>query len=267
VGFVGFVGSVGFMDIVAVLNMKGGVGKTTTAANLSHALARMGRRVLAVDLDAQANLTSWLGAEEAPRAVLAHALKDAKVVHLAIGPSRAAGVDLLYGSSATSVTEQELVGDKNPSTVLRRALRPLVEYDYIVLDCPPGLGLITINAIAAAHEIMVPIETQTMALSGVGLLMQNIEDLLNAEVLTVAPKIRAVATKHDSRNGLARAVLVHLRASNGIPAMATTIRTNVRLAECYGLKKTIFDHAPEASGAADYEELAREFVAAETVVA
>jgi chromosome partitioning protein len=99
------------------------------------------------------------------------------------------------------------------------------------------------------------------------LLMQNIEDLLNAEVLTVAPKIRAVATKHDSRNGLARAVLVHLRASNAIPAMTATIRTNVRLAECYGLKKTIFDHAPDASGAADYEELAREFVAAETVVA
>jgi chromosome partitioning protein len=253
------------MNVVAVLNMKGGVGKTTTAVNLSHALARLGRRVLVVDLDAQANLTSWIGSEEAPPAVLAHALKDNKVVSAAIGPSRALGVDLLYGSSATSVIEQELVGDKNPSTVLRRTLRSLTQYDDIILDCPPGLGLITINAIAAAQEILVPIETQTMALSGVGLLTQNIQDLMTAEVLMEAPKIRAVATKHDARNGLARAVVQHLRASNGIPAMETLIRNNVRLAECYGLKKTIFDHAPEAAGAADYDALAREFIAAEIV--
>jgi chromosome partitioning protein len=255
------------MNIVGVLNMKGGVGKTTTTANLSHALARLGRRVLAVDLDAQANLTTWLGEEEdAPRAVLAHVLKDARVIREAIGPSRAVGVDLLYGSSATSITEQEMVGDKNPSTVLRRALRQLTEYDDIVLDCPPGLGLITINAIAASNEVLVPIETQTMALSGVGLLMQNIEDLLSAEVLSAAPKIRAVATKFDGRNGLARAVLQHLRSSDGISTMSTTIRSNIRLAECYGLKKTIFDHAPDAPGAADYAELAREFTVAPSIV-
>jgi len=254
---------VGFMNIVAVLNMKGGVGKTTTTANLSHALARLSRRVLAVDLDAQANLTSWIGSDDPPRAVLAHALKDANVVQLAIGPSRAPGVDLLYGSSATSVTEQEMVGDKNPSTVLRRALRSLTEYDDILLDCPPGLGLITINAIAAAHEILVPIETHTMALTGLGLLARNVRELVDAEVIAEPPHMRAVATKHDARNGLARAVLQHLRASNGIVSMETMIRTNVRLAECYGLKKTIFDHAPDAAGAADYDQLAREFISTE----
>ncbi len=247
------------MKIVAILNMKGGVGKTTTAANLSHALARHGRRVLVVDLDAQANLTTWLGAEEPPQAVLAHALKDTNVVHLAIGPSRAAGVDLLYGSSATSVAEQEMIGDKNPSTVLRRALRGVSDYDEILLDCPPGLGLITINAIAASHEILVPIETHTMALTGLGLLSKNVAELVDAEVIATPPQMRAVATKHDARSGLAKAVLEHLHTS-GVDIMDTTIRTNIRLAECYGLQKTIFDHAADAAGALDYDQLAREYL-------
>lgn len=249
----------GSMRIVAILNMKGGVGKTTTTANLGHGLARRGRRVLLVDLDAQANLTTWLGAEEAPEAVLAHALKDARTVRLAIGASRASGVDLLYGSAATAVSEQEMVGDRNPSTVLRRALRGL-DYDEILLDCPPGLGLVTVNAIAAANEILVPVETQTMALSGLGLLLKTIQDLLEAEVISTAPMVRAVLTKHDPRSGLARAVAEHLRSAQSIPSFSTPIRTNVRLAESYGLKKTIFDHDAKSNGAADYEALAEEMV-------
>jgi len=247
------------MRIVAILNMKGGVGKTTTTANLGHGLARQGRRVLLVDLDAQANLTTWLGAEEAPAAVLAHALKDSKTASLAIGPSRASGVDLMYGSSATAVSEQEMVGDRNPSTVLRRALRGL-DYDDVLLDCPPGLGLVTVNAIAAAHEILVPVETQTMALSGLGLLLKTIQDLLDAEVITAAPAVRAVLTKHDPRSGLARAVAEHLRSTESIPALTTPIRINVRLAESYGLKRTIFDHDPKSNGALDYAALAAEMV-------
>jgi chromosome partitioning protein len=248
------------MNIVALLNMKGGVGKTTTTVNLGGGLARLGRRVLLVDLDAQANLTKWLGTDDPPRAVLADALNDLSLVPLAIGPSCEPTVDLLYGSRATAVTEQQMVGDRNPSTVLRRALRRLTDYDVVLLDCPPGLGLITINAIAAANEIIIPVQTQTMALSGIELLVQTIQDLLDADVIAEVPLLRAIATMHDTRTALARSVADQLGTIDSIPLLAT-IRTNIQLAECFSFKKSIFDYAPRASGADDYAVLAREFLA------
>jgi chromosome partitioning protein len=244
--------------VVAIVNMKGGVGKTTTAANLGHAIARQGARVLAVDLDSQHNLTTWLGSD-APGAMLGDALRDPKAARSAIAPSKAAGVDLLHGSRSTALAERELQNTPAPATALRRALRTIAsEYDVVLLDCPPGLGLLSVNAIVAANEVLVPVETRTMALAGLGQLRETTRELVDAEVLAKPPQLRVVATMHDGRTGLARDVLRILRESDGVDTLATTIRLNSKVAESFGHGLTVFDYAPTANGAAHYSELAKE---------
>lgn len=245
---------------IAILNEKGGVGKTTTTATLGHALARLGKRVLVVDLDPQANLTAWLGRAPAPRASIANALVDHRAACDAIAPSTAAGVDLMYGSRATHEAADDLrASSPAPALALRRALRDLA-YDVILLDCPPGVGTLSVNALCVADRVIVPIDSQAMALTGLQQVRQTIYELADAEVIQAQPTVWTLITRYDRRLALAGEVRDFLRDEVNGAHYAATIRLSTRLAECYGHAKTIFDYDLSAGVVGDYEMLAAEVI-------
>lgn len=247
------------MKITAIANEKGGVGKTTTVATLGHALARAGERVLIVDLDPQANLSDWLGAEEAPAATMAEALLDRAAMAGAIGPTAAEGLMLAYGSRAVAETADELrASSPAPALALRRALRGL-EFDRILIDCPPGLGVLSVNALTAADSLIVPVNSQAMAIAGAIQLGTTLQELLEAEVIQQIPERKVLLTMYDPRRALAREVREYLADQEGAPAvLETTIRQATRMAECFGQHLTIYDYAPREAVAEDYTRLAEE---------
>ena len=244
--------------IVAVINEKGGVGKTTTVATLGHALARRGERVLVVDLDPQANLTAWIGTDDPPRATVANALADKTVATDAIGASTAGSVSLVYGNRAVADAADDLrASHPAPALALKRALRGL-DYDRVLIDCPPGLGVLSVNALCAADELIIPVNSQAMALSGVMQLEATIEELRDAEVIQRIPVRHLLMTMFDPRRALAREVREYLSERDPNHIYKTTIRASARIAECYGHHRTIFDYAPREGVADDYTLLAEE---------
>jgi chromosome partitioning protein len=248
--------------IYAIINMKGGVGKTTTAVNLGAAIAKLGKSVLIVDLDPQANASKWLGSGSEPATTIADALLDRKLSRSAVAPSTAAGVDLLRGSrSLAAVSDTLRSTSPTPAVALRSALKQLPEYDAILIDCPPGLGLLSLNALIAAERLVVPVDSQSMAIDGVDQILETIDELTAAEVIPKAPDVSILMTMYDRRQTLDRAVDQNLRGSD-TPTYATSIRTNTKLAECFTLRQTIFDYAPLSTGAIDYSALATEMAIA-----
>jgi len=244
--------------IYAILNMKGGVGKTTTAVNLGAALARLGDKTLIVDLDPQANATSWLSEEEDQSVTMAEALLDRKKMPAAISKSTAKGVDLAHSSRKIAGVADDLrASSPTPAYALRNALKQVAHYDRILLDCPPGLGLLSINALIAATVIVVPIDSQTMALAGVAQIQETIEELVDGEIISASPKMKLLVTMYDSRISLDRAVIEHLK-EEGFDTYKSVIRTNTKLAEAFGLRQSIFQYSPTSTGASDYTALAKE---------
>lgn len=244
--------------ILAVINEKGGVGKTTTVATLGHALAQRGERVLVVDLDPQANLTAWIGTDDSPRSTVANALADKTAIADAIGASTAGTVALAYGSRAVADAADDLrASSPAPALALRRALRGL-DYDRILIDCPPGLGVLSVNALCAADELIIPVNSQAMALSGVVQLEATIEELRDAEVIQRTPVRRLLLTMYDPRRALAREVREYLTGREPRHVYETTVRASARIAECYGHHRTIYDYAPREGVAEDYARLSEE---------
>lgn len=253
--------------IYAIVNMKGGVGKTTTAVNLGAALARGGKSVLVVDLDPQANATGWIGSDSPPTGTVANALSDRKAAPAAVGPSTAPGVDLAYGSrELAGVAEDLRASSPTPALALRAALKQLRPYDAVLIDCPPGLGLLSLNAMIAADSLIVPVDSQTMALAGVAQIRETLAELADAEVISEVPPARILLTMYDGRLSLDRAVGEHLRNTD-LPVFQQAIRTNTKLAESYGLRQTIFEYASTSTGAADYAALAGEITADQPALA
>jgi chromosome partitioning protein len=252
-------GNVERMGIVALVNHKGGVGKSTTAVNLAAALSKRGRRVLVIDADSQHNATSWIGADAPPDLAFADVLRRPSDAANAIGPSTVGGVDLLYGSRETAVAERELQAGPSPTTALRRALRTVTRYDDILIDSPPGLGCASLNAIVAADELLVPAEPHGLSLAGLGQLRETITDLVALEVIATEPPMRVVLCRYDGRLALAKEVAAHLRDAADVAVFKTEIRVNTKLTECVGARQSIFDYEPAAIGAADYAALSMEF--------
>jgi chromosome partitioning protein len=246
---------------VAIVNQKGGVGKTTTAVHLAHGLALLGAaRILAVDLDPQGNLTTWIGADDPPAKTIADVLSHPREALEAIGASRLAGVDLLYGSRESALAERELQTTAAPATALRRVLRAVeTQYDAVIVDCPPALGLLAINAIVAADELIVPVEAATMALAGLSQVRATVAELVDAEVCEHPPRVRILVTRYDGRLGLARDVLDHLRGSDDVDLYSTVIRSSTKIAESFGHGQTALTYAPRSPGAIDYASFAKEF--------
>ena len=244
--------------IIAVANQKGGVGKTTTAVNLAAALAQSASRVLLVDLDAQGNATMGSGVDKRELAASAcDVLLEERHAPDAIVRT-VEGYDLLPGNTDLTAAEIELMDEEGREQRLKRALDPLrARYDFIVIDCPPALSLLTLNALTAADSVLVPMQCEYYALEGLTSLLQTIDALrqrLNPE-LAIEGVLR---TMFDVRNNLANAVSAELVAHFGDKVFRTIIPRNVRLAEAPSHGQSIVGYDKGSRGAIAYLGLAGE---------
>lgn len=253
------------MRTIAIVNQKGGCAKTTTAVNLAGCLADEGARVLVVDLDPQAHATLALGID--PDAVdenLYEVLADdagAERLGEILVPA-GAGLSVAPSGIVLSALEQKLSQERAEVRVerLAHALAALVEpFDYAILDCPPNVGLLTFNALRAAQEVIVPVETSHFAMHGVQKLLETIA--LLADRLGIAPEVHVLATLYDGRTRFARETLAELRSRFGDACYDTVIRSSVKLREAARRGVPVTRHAPTSNGALDYGALAAEVAA------
>jgi len=257
------------MRIIALMNQKGGVGKTTTTVNLGAALAEMGQRVCLVDLDPQAHLTINYGVDPTPELCsLYNVLVDEKPFDDAFHKIDE-NITLVPSSIDLAAAEIELVTILGRETLLKRRIEASArEFDFMLLDCPPSLGLLTINALAVAHEVIIPMQPHFLAMQGVAKLLETVQ-LVNRRMNPRLKVSGIVLTLFDSQTKLSNEVVAELRsfiaggAGKSLPWSEATIfqskiRRNIKLAESPSFGKTIIGYDPNSNGAADYRALARE---------
>ncbi len=247
--------------IIAVANQKGGVGKTTTAINLGATLAAYESRVLLVDLDPQANCTAGLGFDQRRQRPTSYAvlMGDAPIAE-AVQPTEFPHLSLLPSTPDLAGAEVELVGMVGREFRLRDALRGVDGHDVVLVDCPPSLGLLTVNALAAAHGLLVPIQCEYFALEGVSDLMATVDEVrryLNPEL-----EIDGVLlTMYDERTNLSQQVAQEVRTHFGRAVFDTVVPRNVRLAEAPSYGRPIHAYDLRSRGAQAYLHLGREIIA------
>ena len=247
--------------IIAVTNQKGGVGKTTTAINLSACLAQSGRRVLLVDMDPQGNATSGVGIEKAKitDCVYDVLLAETEAASVIL-PGPLENMDVLPSTLDLAAAEIELAAELSRENRLRTGLAPLLgSYDFIVIDCPPALGLLTINSLAAAGETLIPIQCEFYALEGLVYLLRTIQRVrlrVNRELVIAG----VLLTMFDTRTNLSREVEAEVRREYPQMTFSTVIPRTVRLSEAPGFGKPIILYEPSSKGAWAYTELAKEVV-------
>lgn len=242
--------------VLAVANQKGGVAKTTTVHSLSTALAECGKRVLMVDLDPQACLTYSTGTDPDQ---LPKSLHEVLVGHTPAQDIRVTvegGVDLLPASIDLAGAEVHLLSRPGREHVLSRALRPIEDnYDIVLIDCPPSLGVLTINGLTAAAQVVIPLQCETLSHRGVGQLLETIEDV--RAYTNASLEIRGViATMYDSRTRLAQNTLAAVKETYGLSVIEPAVPKSVRVAEAPGRGKSVLTYASKSRSAEAYRELA-----------
>lgn len=248
--------------VYALANQKGGVGKTTTAVSLADALAIRRLRTLLIDLDPQANATSSLGVDKQTVArslyhVLLHDVPLRDIIQL----TDRVHLDLAPSAPSLAGAEVELVPQIGREYRLREALALVREqYDYILIDCPPSLGLLTINALAAADGVIIPVQCEYLPLEGLAMLTQTI-DLARRRLNPSLAIQGVIMTMYDGRTNLAQQVVAEVRQHFGPRLFSTVIPRNIRLSEAPSFGRTIFQYAPTSPGGLAYARLADELLA------
>lgn len=244
---------------IAVLNQKGGVGKTTTSINLSAYLQKMGKSVLLVDLDPQGNATSGLGLDKSAVEAGTYELLLGQVnLSQAVKQLDSSGFYIIPTNANLAAVEVELVNRPNREQALKQGLQSAT-YDYIIIDCPPALGLLTINALTAADSIIIPVQAEYYALEGLGQLLQvfqQVKQNLNPRLEIMG----VVVTMYDSRTSLSEQVLTEVKKHFKDKLFTTIIPRNVRLAEAPSYGQPILQHDKWSKGARAYKQLAKEVV-------
>lgn len=249
--------------VIAFCNQKGGVAKTTSVINVGAALARAGRRVLLVDADAQGSLTVSVGLEEAVNdqtVTTYELLLENGDASGAIWENIGSGYDVIAADIRLSAADLKLVSIPGRETLLRDALEPLAaNYDYILLDCPPNLSIVTMNCLTAAHELIIPQQAHFLALSGLSLLLDTVE-VVQRRINKRLAITGVVLTMYNGRTNHAKEVEIQAREFFGGRVYDTRIRNNIALADAPARGLDVFQYDPKSNGAADYEALAAEIM-------
>jgi chromosome partitioning protein len=248
------------MRRIAVINQKGGVGKTTTTVSLGAALAERGQRVLIIDLDPQYSSTSWLAIHAVGRGVF-DLFAEPEKIHLKdlIRATTTPNLSLVGASAWLVGAEKALAAEPGAEIILRDKLEGVGdEFDYILIDCPPTLGVLSVNALTAVGEVLVPVAAQVMSLHGIAQLQQTIE-LVKRRLNPRLTFAGILACRLDQRTNHGPEIVAKLR-ERFPETFRTTIRENVRLAECPSMGEPITSYAPTSSGAEDYRALADELM-------
>jgi chromosome partitioning protein len=245
--------------IVAITNQKGGVGKTTTTVNLGAGLARLGRRVLLVDLDPQANATTGVGVDHrsVERSLYDCLIEDVDP-NLVRRTTAYSGLDLIPSTIDLAGAELELVSAIARETKLRRVLDRIGGYDVVLIDCPPSLGLLTVNGLTAAQKVLIPIQCEYYALEGVSQLLRNIE-LVRAGLNPTLDIGGIVLTMYDARTKLSEEVTREVREHFGDKVFSTIVPRSVRLSEAPSYGQPAIAYDPYSRGSKAYIWLAEEF--------
>jgi len=248
------------MRVITIANQKGGCAKTTTVVNIAACLAELKLRVLVIDLDPQANASQWLDTDESKGGSVEIFRSQQKMDDL-IQPSGVKGVDLIPASQELAQIEKLLAGELSVETILKRRILKMnsKEYDFVLIDTPPTLGLLTLNALAAAKELLIPVTTHVMTLAGVAQLMNtvaNVQELLNPDlkILGFIPSRVDLRTRHSQE------VLESLIERFGDQVFKSTVRESVRLAEAPSYSESIIDYDKKSLAANDYRSLAKEIL-------
>lgn len=242
--------------IISVINQKGGTGKTTTTINLGSALSKLGKKILLVDLDPQANLSYSLGLEDQPGTIadLFTGTKDLQQV-LTIRD----GLTIVPGSNELVDIEISLVSQPQRESFLKSILADARGYDYILVDCPPSLSLLTVNALTASDEVLIPLQMEVLTLQGLSQILSTVKQIRST--LNSRLKIKGiVVVMFDKRRKLSTEIQDYLQENVAERVFEARIRLNVKLAEAPSFGKSVLDYDSSSNGARDYMALAEEFI-------
>ena len=242
--------------VISLLNHKGGVGKTTSSINIGAGLVELGKKVLLIDLDPQANLTLSLGIPRHAQSIYEAIRGESPLVPY---PAKE-NMDIVISTLDLSGAEMELINEAGREYLLRELLEPIRGiYDYIIIDCPPSLALLTLNALAASDTVYIPLQTEFLAMQGLAKIKQVIDKVklrLNKNLYIGG----VIATMYDARKVLNRDVVETIKKYFGEIVFKTMIRDNVALAEAPSQRKDIFSYSPGSPGAEDYLNLCKEII-------
>ncbi len=246
------------MNVISIINHKGGVGKTTTTLNLGAALANEGKRVLMIDLDGQANLTISSGIKNSSETIYEAFRGDIDKLPIITNKE---GLHIVPASLDLQALEAELMGEPGRELILKDLLSTIEsQYDIVLIDCPPALGFLTLNALTASQKVLIPVEAEALALKGMTKLLQvisKVQKRLNPKLAILG----IVVTKFDSRKVLNRNVHDSIQKDYPSLLMKTVIRDNVSLAEAPAMQMDVLHYAPKSYGSIDYSSLAQEITA------